>query len=180
MNYPFKVAEGVTNLSLGERVFRMVLGYGLIFAQVDGTGFLGWAALLPIVAIYPLMTAALGWDPIYQWITAGNKARSVVTAHSYLFSNPRGDGMIHESTAERIERAAVGTAMVIVPLVAYGPLDWQVAYPLLAVYPLMSAAIGIDLLDYVVGRTKWAAAQKVAHFPGNTAVRAPQKPRLAA
>lgn len=151
MYYSFKVAESYTNLSIGERTFRTALGLGMIFAVLAETGPLGYLSLIPLIAIYPLMTASIGWDPVYRWLTAGNKARKMASS-AYLFSNPRGDGMIHESTAERIERMAVGAGLVAIPFLGQGLLSWHVAFPLLAIYPLTSAALGIDLIDYLASQ----------------------------
>lgn len=154
MYYSFKIGTGYTNLSIGERAFRVALGLGMILTVLAGSGPLGLTSLIPIIAIYPLMTASIGWDPIYRLLTAGNKARSMVSDASYLFSNPRGDGLIHESTAERIERALVGAGLIAIPFAAQGNLSWHVLFPLLAIYPLMSAAIGLDLIDYLVGQLR--------------------------
>jgi hypothetical protein len=107
-------------------------------------------ALLPLLAIYSLMTAALGWEPFYRWLTAGNKARSPVASDTLLFSVPTGDGLPHEHSAERIERLLIGAVLVTVPFLTEGALGWHVFYPLLGIYPLMSAAIGIDIVDYVI------------------------------
>lgn len=182
MKYPIRVAEGFTNLSIGERSFRTALGLGVIVSILEGHGNLGYTALLPLLAIYPLMTAALGWEPLYRWLTAGNKARSMVTSDFLLFSLPRGNGIIHEHSAERIERLLVGAALVAVPFLTEGALNWHVVYPLLGIYPLMSAAIGIDIVDYLLNRIKpelyTTAYKNVVKFTpratsGNTTPRRP-------
>lgn len=55
---------GTENLSTADRVTRMVFGYALIAAAGVHVGFLGSLALLPLIAIYPMMTAAVGYCPI--------------------------------------------------------------------------------------------------------------------
>jgi len=154
MKYPIRVAEGFTNLSIGERSFRTAFGLGLIVTVLESHGNLGYTALLPLLAIYPLMTAALGWEPLYRWLTAGNKARSMVTSDALLFSLPRGNGIIHEHTAERFERLLVGAGLVAVPFLTEGAMQWQMVYPLIGIYPLMSAATGVDIVDYLLNRMK--------------------------
>jgi hypothetical protein len=166
MNYAFKTGEGFTNLTTGERSFRTALGLGLIATVMVAEGPLGYLALVPLLATYPLMTATLAWDPVYWMLTAGNKgARMADDTVLMLFSSPKGDGMIHERTAERIERLVVGGALVGVPFVTEGFLGWQAIFPLLGIYPLMSAALGIDLVDYINSRRKPAPAATVVPFP---------------
>jgi hypothetical protein len=69
------------NLSPLDRASRTVLGFALIGIAYFGTGFLGYLALLPIVAIVPLMTAALGYCPVENTIArAWHAGKPVVRA----------------------------------------------------------------------------------------------------
>ena len=54
-------AENITN---PDRVVRIVVGLGLVYSVTLSSGPIGVAAILPLVAIYPLMTGFLGWDPV--------------------------------------------------------------------------------------------------------------------
>lgn len=57
------------NMGLVDRVLRFILGLALIVVVLMELGngeALGMYAYLPIIAIYPLMTAILGWDPLYH------------------------------------------------------------------------------------------------------------------
>ena len=53
------------NITVAERGARITVGFGLIAVVAMQTGTLGLSALLPLVAVYPLMTGFLGWDPLY-------------------------------------------------------------------------------------------------------------------
>lgn len=55
MNITLKTLNPVQRLS------RFILGMGIITFVYYGSGYLGYAALLPLVAIAPLMTATVGW-----------------------------------------------------------------------------------------------------------------------
>jgi hypothetical protein len=55
---------GTENLSTADRVTRMVFGYALIAAVGAHVGSLGYLALLPLLAIYPMVTASVGFCPI--------------------------------------------------------------------------------------------------------------------
>ena len=56
----------VKNISMSNRAVRVLLGcsmVGIVF--FSNSVPLGWLAMLPLIAIYPLMTGVLGWDPVY-------------------------------------------------------------------------------------------------------------------
>ncbi len=53
-----------TNISTSDRLFRLVVSLGLILSVVSGTGPIGAMAYLPIIALYPGLTASTGWDPV--------------------------------------------------------------------------------------------------------------------
>ncbi len=53
-----------TVLSNIDRISRGALGFALIAVAYFTSGFLGWLAVLPILAIVPLMTATLGICPV--------------------------------------------------------------------------------------------------------------------
>jgi len=56
---------GVENLPQASRVIRGVVGAGLIaFVMTTPDAPLGWYALLPLLAVYPIFTAIIGWDPV--------------------------------------------------------------------------------------------------------------------
>ncbi len=52
------------NISTTSRVIRISAGLALAIGVGVTSGSLGAAAILPLVAIYPLMTGTLGWDPV--------------------------------------------------------------------------------------------------------------------
>ena len=52
------------NISNTSRVVRIGTGLALSVGVSVISGPLGAAAILPLVAIYPLMTGTLGWDPV--------------------------------------------------------------------------------------------------------------------
>ena len=60
------------NLSITSRAVRIGTGLTLALGVSAMSGPLGAAAILPLLAIYPLMTGAVGWDPV---ITAYNRIK---------------------------------------------------------------------------------------------------------
>jgi len=56
------------NLGWIDRTLRLIVGAALIavvLLQLQQGNTLGLLAYLPIVAIYPLLSGILGWDPLY-------------------------------------------------------------------------------------------------------------------
>lgn len=58
-----------TELSVIERVSRIVIGTGLIvFILTVNLTPLGLFALLPLLATYPIFTGLYGYDPVTYWV----------------------------------------------------------------------------------------------------------------
>lgn len=58
----------VQNMGWIDRTVRTLIGLAMVVVvlmEIQKSGNLGAYAYLPILAIYPLMTAILGWDPLY-------------------------------------------------------------------------------------------------------------------
>lgn len=54
----------VNNICIMSRAARIIIGLLLVMGVSFNPGVLGAAVALPLIAIYPLMTGAWGWDPI--------------------------------------------------------------------------------------------------------------------
>lgn len=67
--------DTLNNMTITERGTRITAGIAIIASVIAQTGPLGLTALLPIAAIYPLLTGFLGWDPVYA--LTGNAKRPV-------------------------------------------------------------------------------------------------------
>ena len=59
----------VKNITYSDRAVRIVAGFGMIYSVILQSGPIGAAAILPLAAIYPIMTGFIGWDPIVEFIT---------------------------------------------------------------------------------------------------------------
>lgn len=69
-------------LSTTERTVRMGASLGMIGVVLAGTGPLGAMALLPLFAIYPGITAAVGEDPLVAGVRRLNQGRRASYAHA--------------------------------------------------------------------------------------------------
>lgn len=59
--------SSVENITYSNRAVRIVAGLGLVFSVSLQTGPIGLAAILPLIAIYPIFTGVVGWDPIVSY-----------------------------------------------------------------------------------------------------------------
>ena len=64
------------NVSIAGRGVRIAVGLALVYSTALLPGTLGLAALLPLLAIYPMLTAVLGWDPVVQLVTRKSQHRA--------------------------------------------------------------------------------------------------------
>jgi len=67
------------NIGLLDRGLRIAIGAVAILSvlAIQSTGMLGWLALVPLFAIYPIMTGLLAYDPFYAWIGINSSSSSV-------------------------------------------------------------------------------------------------------
>ena len=55
----------MNNLSNVERVARLFIGCSLIGSVMFLPGPFQYLILMPLIGIYPCLTAIVGWDPVY-------------------------------------------------------------------------------------------------------------------
>ncbi|MCI0507448.1 MAG: DUF2892 domain-containing protein [Gammaproteobacteria bacterium] len=65
------------NLGIVERIVRVGFGYGLIVAVLSVSAPTQFVLLLPLIAIYPVLTGMFGWDPVYELVGRSIKAAAL-------------------------------------------------------------------------------------------------------
>jgi hypothetical protein len=74
----------LTELNLIERASRIVIGTGLIvFTLAVNITPLGYFAILPLLATYPIFSGIYAYDPVAQWI--GKEFDQLVHVSERLF-----------------------------------------------------------------------------------------------
>ncbi len=122
----------IQNLDRSQRVSRSLVAITLLGITVSApVTTLGGLSVLPLVAIYPLITALLGWDPIFDIFGWG-----VDHADS---------GKLH--SASRAELALTGAGLIGSVFVA--PITSVSVLALAGIFPMVAALIGEDLLQSV-------------------------------
>lgn len=76
------------NIGYIDRGFRIVLSLGLIgvvmsYGETDVQN-LGWITVLALLALYPITTAIIGWDPIYRWLKINTRRNRILPSDSQL------------------------------------------------------------------------------------------------
>ena len=72
----------LVNLGYVDRVSRFLIGAALVASVYILTtpAELSWALYLPLVGLYPLTTAMVGWDPLYAILGVNTNVKSVTEA----------------------------------------------------------------------------------------------------
>ena len=73
--------NNVCNIS---RVVRIVIGLLLVLGVSFSPGVLGATVALPLVAIYPLMTGAWGWDPVVAVYDIVKEHTSAAVSYTHI------------------------------------------------------------------------------------------------
>jgi hypothetical protein len=123
---------GVENLDNHSRAARALIGAALIaFVMTTPEAPLGWFAVLPLLAIYPIFSAITGWDPI--------KALFLHTSFSRK--------ALHFTKTVRFISGAIGVAMVgSVYVASYigASMGVWIVLPIVGIYPMFAAISGMD------------------------------------
>ncbi len=147
MNY--KHTTNSHNLDRNQQVSRMILAFTLLGITVAApVTALGWYSVLPLVAIYPLVTGLIGWDPCYDLLEIGKETGF--------------DGRLR--TSSRVELAVVGIGLIgsafVLPETVHGTFA---VLALAGIFPALCAMIGEDLLESV--STSVAHSHEVSYEP---------------
>ena len=71
------------NLNGGQRLNRIIFGFALIlFTMLTSTAPLGWYAILPLLATYPIFSGIYGNDPVAEF--AGQRIAGIAHALGHL------------------------------------------------------------------------------------------------
>ncbi|WP_455201325.1 YgaP-like transmembrane domain [Kaarinaea lacus] len=116
------------NITVTERIARAAVAIIMLtYPMAAEVSSLDVLALLPLIAIYPMFTAIVGWDPIQFVMDTG--ALNGKTVLSNLVS--------------RIVLISVGTMMILVTLtISETYVGWYGLLALLAIVPVMIAIMG--------------------------------------
>ena len=84
------------NVGYVDRALRIGVGAIaiLLILALPDTGTLGWLALIPLIAVYPILTGLFACDPVYAWVGIDTSRSSVMSDHNLtrLLNNISGQG----------------------------------------------------------------------------------------
>jgi hypothetical protein len=145
---------GVENLDKYSRAMRALIGAGLVaYVMITPQAPLGWYAVLPLLAVYPLFTAITAWDPIKALFRHSSFSRRA----------------LHFSRSVRFVVGAVGVALIgSVYVAAYLGVSlgaWAVL-PILGIYPMFAAIAGMDPITALYNLDRdWIEPQQASVKP---------------
>lgn len=100
MNNTDTLFDEARNTGMLDRVIRIAVGSVAILAVLtsQNTGMLGSLALIPLFAIYPIMTGLIAYDPFYAWIGINTNKSSVFSDEHFrkFLSNMTGEEFSNE------------------------------------------------------------------------------------
>ncbi|MCI0506280.1 MAG: DUF2892 domain-containing protein [Gammaproteobacteria bacterium] len=81
MRNPESLFDEVPNLGLLDRCLRLAAGSAAIIVVLasQDIGMLDGVALIPLLAVYPIMTGLVAFDPLYEWLGINTRISSVVS-----------------------------------------------------------------------------------------------------
>lgn len=163
MNTLHIAKTGVENLRNVSRAIRGVIGVGLItFVMTTPAAPLGWYALLPLLAVYPIFTAIIGWDPAKAFFQ-----NPAVASRGLQLSKPA-----------RLVLGVTGVSLIGSVYVAAffgGSLGLLAILPIMGIYPIANAITGVDLITALYNMDN--SLNKVEQA-GSVAATIPQRPAM--
>ena len=73
------------NLTVSQRLNRILFGAALIvFTMLISAAPLGWYAILPLLATYPVFTGIYGYDPVVEFATQRVLAIAQAVSHLHI------------------------------------------------------------------------------------------------
>ncbi len=123
-------------LTTAERVARTVVGVALLSTAYIVSGPMGWGALLPLLAIYPILTGVMGQEPLRFIFTRGSVA--------------------YRTAQLAIGGALVGSAFVSSAFAAV-PTEVFTLLPLMGVYYVLAGILGQAPLAFMAEPVEYDA-----------------------
>ena len=73
------------NLTVNQRLNRILFGAALIiFTMLAGATPLGWLAILPLLATYPIFSGVYGFDPVVDFARSGVAGITHAVSHLHI------------------------------------------------------------------------------------------------
>ena len=86
MQYTDTLFDEIRNVGYIDRGIRILTGSAaILFVLATHTaGALGWMAVIPLLAVYPIITGLISYDPFYAWLQIDTSKSSVISDENVL------------------------------------------------------------------------------------------------
>ena len=143
-----------SKLNMTNRIIRILIGSSMVGITMAASGSLGYLTLLPLLAIYPLMTGLLGEDPV-----------------NGLFARWQGgyNGHSLKPFARTVLLAVAAVAIGVVMTSPEGAVSVAGIITLFSIFPVMAGLFGEDLVTALFngeGRVILRATEVIEDEPG--------------
>lgn len=143
-----------SKLNMTNRMTRILIGSSMVGITMAASGSLGYLTLLPLLAIYPLMTGLLGEDPV-----------------NGLFARWQGgyNGHSLKPFARTVLLAVAAVAIGVVMTSPEGAVSVAGIITLFSVFPVMAGLFGEDLVTALFngeGRVTLRTTEMIEDEPG--------------
>lgn len=143
-----------SKLNMTNRITRILIGSSMVGITMATSGSLGYLTLLPLLAIYPLMTGLLGEDPV-----------------NGLFARWQGgyNGRSLKPFARTVLLAVAAVAIGVVMTSPEGAVSVAGIITLFSVFPVMAGLFGEDLATALFngeGRVTLRTTEVIEDEPG--------------
>jgi len=148
---------GVENLDKQSRAVRALIGAGLIvFVMTTPEAPLGWYAILPLLAVYPIFSAITGWDPVKAFFRHSSISRKALNFSRTL----------------RVISGVLGASLIgSVYVASYLDISlglWAIL-PILGIYPMFAAIAGMDPITALCNLDReWSESETVSQPQATT------------
>jgi len=124
-----------SELSTASRVRRIIVGSAFVGIIMNITGPLGYLTLLPLLAVYPLLTGLIGEDPL-----------------DGLLANWQGgfEGKCFTASS-RVALLVLGGVAIAAMMMSPETVGIRALLAIMALYPIMAGLFGEDLVSIAVG-----------------------------
>ena len=134
-----------SQLSIASRVRRVAFGSLFIGVAMTSSGQLGYLAIVPLVAIYPILTGLFGEDPI----------------DGFLANWEGGFEGLCFRPSTRIALLALGVGAIGVLMMSPEDVGIRALLALASVYPITAGLFGEDLFSLMLGHGRKKQQVKV-------------------
>lgn len=145
------VNAGMTNMGSLDRLARLGIAALLVFIELTAGEPRGANVVMTLVAIPLIITALIGWDPIYAMLGKRTATLHAKSVDPRTYRNLNANTGLNVGLPDRVGRFIVTAGLLSVTLFGTGAAEWGVYAALLSIPIMMTALVGYDPIYHMLG-----------------------------